>query len=161
MRGRMMAVGICVAVLAAWSPAQTKISGTVQCAKPDTQQKIDVPDHPNHSLSISQSKCTWTKPMEVAGMQNKDGISTAAADIHGGSATVHGYHLDTMANGDKAYVHFQGTDSMKEGASEGKWSYNGGAGKLKGIKGQGTYKGKSAADGSVTYEIEGEYTLPK
>ena len=39
--------------------------------------------------------------------------------------------------------------------------FSSGTGKLKGLKGQGTYKGKGNADGSITYEVEGEYTLPK
>jgi hypothetical protein len=33
---------------------------------------------------------------------------------------------------------------------------------MKGIKRKGTYKaGPAAADGSMTFEIEGEYQLPK
>jgi hypothetical protein len=53
---------------------------------------------------------------------------------------------------------------MKDGApqtAEGTWTYNGGTGKLKGIKGKGTYKGTGNADGSVTFQIDGEYTMPK
>ncbi len=161
MRFKAIPVGLCVLLLITLAPAQTKISGTAQCGKPDTQQKVDVPDHPDHSLSISQAKCTWTKPLEVAGIQDKDGVTSAMDDIHGNSATSHGYYVDNMANGDKTYVHFQGTISVKEGTSEGKWSYTGGTGKFKGLKGGGTYKGKGAADGSATYDIEGEYTLPK
>jgi hypothetical protein len=39
---------------------------------------------------------------------------------------------------------------------------HGGTGKLKGIKGKGTYIWKGeVADGSDTYEVEGEYELPK
>jgi hypothetical protein len=38
---------------------------------------------------------------------------------------------------------------------------HGGTGKLKGIKGKGTYKAKMASDGSATGEVEGEYELPK
>ena len=161
MRFKMTLTGLCVLLLITVASAQTKISGTVQCGKPDTQQKVDVPDRPDHSLSISQAKCTWTKPMEIAGIQDKDGVTTAMDDSHGASSTGHGYYVDNMANGDKAYVRFQGTGSSKEGTSEGKWSYAGGTGKFKGIKGGGTYKGKAAADGSATYDIEGEYTLPK
>jgi hypothetical protein len=48
----------------------------------------------------------------------------------------------------------------KPDAAEGSWSYTGGTGKLKGLKGKGTFTGKAAADGTVTYEVEGEYTLP-
>ncbi len=35
-----------------------------------------------------------------------------------------------------------------------------GTGKLKGIKGGGTYKGTAGADDSITYAVEGEYSLP-
>jgi hypothetical protein len=153
----------CIAVfgLATLLSAQTKISGTAQCGKPDTQQKVDVPDHPGHSLSISQAKCTWTKPIEVGALQGKEGVTSGTDDIHGNTVAAHGYYVDTMANGDKAFVRFQGTALVKEGTSEGKWSYTGGTGKLKGLKGQGTYKGKAAEDGSVTFDVEGEYSLPK
>jgi len=161
MHFRTITLGLCTLLLVALAPAQTKISGTAQCGKPDVEQKVDVPDHPGHLLSVSQAKCTWTKPLEIAGMKNKDGITSGADDVKGNNASSHGYYVDNMANGDKAYVHFQGTALMKEGTSSGKWSYTGGTGNLKGIKGQGTYKGKAAEDGSVIFDIEGEYTLPK
>jgi hypothetical protein len=158
---RTIAAGLCLLLFVTLAQGQTKISGIAQCGKPDIQQTVDVPDHPGHSLSISQSKCTWTKPMDVAGIQNKDGVTSSTQDIHGNSATTHGYYVDNMANGDKAYVRFQDTTSVKEGTADGKWSYTGGTGKLKGIKGSGTYKAKGAPDGSVSFDVEGEYTLPK
>jgi hypothetical protein len=65
-----------------------------------------------------------------------------------------------MANGDKSFVRWEGPDS-KDGSSQGKWTYVGGTGKFKGLKGSGTYKGKRAEDGSVTFDVEGEYTLAK
>ena len=46
-------------------------------------------------------------------------------------------------------------------SAKGEWSYTGGTGKLKGIKGKRTYTGKGAPDGSATYDVEGEYELPK
>jgi hypothetical protein len=69
-----------------------------------------------------------------------------------------------MANGDKMYVRIQGASTLKESvveSAEGAWSLTVGTGKLKGVKGKGTYKGKGAPDGSATYEVEGEYELPK
>jgi hypothetical protein len=69
-----------------------------------------------------------------------------------------------MANGDNMYVRIQGASTLKDGAVEranGAWSFTGGTGGLKGVKGKGTYKGKGAPDGSTTYEVEGEYELPK
>ena len=160
MRLRIVLVGLCVLV-ATMLAAQDKVSGSAQCAKPDIQQKVDVPDHPGHSVSVAQYKCSWTKPMEVAGVQNKDGIDTGVSDTHGNNGHSHGYYVDNMANGDKAFVRWEGTDSMKDGIAEGKWSYAGGTGKFKGIKGGGTYKGKYAEDGGFTVDVDGEYTLPK
>ena len=46
-------------------------------------------------------------------------------------------------------------------ASQGTWSFVGGTGKLKGIKGKGTYKGKPDPEGNLIFDIEGEYELPK
>lgn len=144
--------------------AQTKISGTAQCGKPDPQNSIEVGDRPNHALSIGKSNCTWTKPMEIGGSQTKDGSSVVSADVSGTKARDNGYHVGNMASGDKYYVRFGGTEVLKEGApqsAEGTWSFAGGTGKLKGLKGKGMYKGTAGADGSMTYEVEGEYELPK
>jgi len=69
-----------------------------------------------------------------------------------------------MANGYKMYVRIQGSSRLKDSvvdSAEGAWSFTGGTGKLKGVEGKGTYKGKGAPDGSATYEVEGEYELPK
>jgi hypothetical protein len=40
------------------------------------------------------------------------------------------------------------------------WSFLGGTGKLKGIKGKGTFECKPAGE-VFSCDIEGEYTLPK
>ena len=164
MRIRAILAFLSVLALITAAAAQTKISGTAQCGKPDQQNSIAVGDRPNHSLMISQGKCTWSKPLEIGGVQNKEGVNTAFDEVSGNRSRTRGFYVDTMASGDKAHVSYQGTATLKDGAPqslEGKWSYTGGTGKLKGLKGQGTYKGKVNADGSVTYEVEGEYTLPK
>jgi stalled ribosome alternative rescue factor ArfA len=72
--------------------------------------------------------------------------------------------VGTLANGDKMYDTYRGSSTLKDNAvetAEGAWSFTGGTGKLKGVKGKGSYKGKGAPDGSATYEVEGEYELPK
>jgi hypothetical protein len=35
------------------------------------------------------------------------------------------------------------------------WSFNGGTGKLKGLKGKGTYQVNTNADGSATVDVKG------
>ncbi len=155
---------LAAAALASAAGAQTKQSGTVHCGKPDPQQMVEVGDKPNHFMGVAKSMCTWTTPMETGGLKTKDGYSVAAIDATGDKSTSHGVHVSTMDNGDKIHVRFQGSGTSKDGATQtdsGKWSYTGGTGKLKGIKGGGTYTGKGSADGSVTYEIAGSYSLGK
>jgi hypothetical protein len=73
-----------------------------------------------------------------------------------------GYHNATMDNGDTFTVRFQGSSKMNKDNSapfEGKWTFVSGTGKLKGIKGRGTFKGMAAADGSADVDVEGDYTI--
>lgn len=153
-----------VLLLATLAPAQTKISGTSNCGKPEQQQKIDIGDQAGHAFSITQSKCAWTKPMEMAGIQTKEDVVTGFAEMNGASAKTHGFVVGTMSNNDQFHVRFTGTDTYKDGnvaTSQGTFSFVGGTGKLKGIKGKGTFKGKPDPDGSVVYSIEGDYEVPK
>jgi hypothetical protein len=165
MKLRILLTCVLVCAVGSAASAQTKTSGTINCAKPDPAYSIEVGDRTGHSLALSKTACTWTKPMEIAGSQTKDGYDVASADANGMKARGTGYHVSNMSNGDKIFVRFSGTDTMtKDGkpeSSAGTWSYTGGTGKLKGIKGKGTYKGKGNADGSITFEVEGEYELPK
>jgi hypothetical protein len=143
--------------------AQTKVTGTAQCGKPDPQHVVPVGDRPDHSLGVEQTKCTWTKPMEIEGAKSIDGTSTATDDISGNTSHSRGFHVSTMDSGDKFFVSFQGTATMKEGAlqsQKGTWGFNGGTGKLKGIKGKGTFTCAPSGD-SVTCEVEGDYQLAK
>jgi len=153
-------VGMCVVATSAMAFAQNKISGTAHCNKPDVQQKVDISDHAGHMLTLTQAKCTWTKPLEVDAVQSKDGEDSGVSDLHGMAGTGHGYYIDGMANGDKCFVRWQGKQSQT-GVAEGTWTYAGGTGKFKTLKGGGTYKGKAEQDGSVTFDVEGEYSLGK
>ncbi len=148
--------------LAATAAAQTRISGIQQC-KSEPPAPVTIPDRPNHAYAIVKAQCTWTKPMEMAGTQTRDGLDTIQTEMSGDDSTDHGYYTGNMANGDTIAVRFQGTGKAKAGkpvSGQGTWSFTGGSGKLKGIKGKGTYKGTANPDGSMTYTIDGEYALP-
>lgn len=163
MRNKLLLILALIVALASTAAAQTKTTGTVSCAQPAPAYSIDVGDRAGHSLSLSKSVCTWTKPMEIAGLQTKDAYDVTYGDVRGAKVRGSGYHVATMSNGDKIYVRFQGNDTMKDGkpeTTEGTWSYIGGTGKLKGIKGKGTYKGKADAGGNMVVEVEGDYELP-
>ncbi|MGD0920662.1 MAG: hypothetical protein ABSA70_02720 [Terriglobia bacterium] len=165
MRLKIIFTFLVVFALAAAASAQTKISGAQTCAKADVEYSIQVGDRPNHAFVISQAKCTWTKPWEIAGIQGKEGIATGFSEISGDTSRYRGSYVQTMANGDKVHYRYDGTATLKDGvpqSAELKWTLVGGTGKLKGIKGKGTNKLKAAAaDGSSTWDCEGEYELPK
>jgi len=163
MRFRILLSILIVCALAAWLAAQTKISYTVQCAKADPVYTIPVGDRPGHAFSIAKGKCVIATPLEIAGVAAKEEEYTAFEDISGNRARGRFAAFITMSDGDRLLAVGQGTTTLKEGvvvATEGTWSYTGGTGKLKGIKGKGTHKGKYASDGTLTVEVEGEYQLP-
>jgi hypothetical protein len=96
--------------------------------------------------------------------QAKENIGAGFDEITGNKSHNQGCVVNTWANGDKSYVRTQSSATLKDGtieSADGTWSSTGGTGKLKGIKGKGTYEGKGAPDGSVTYDVQGEYELPK
>jgi hypothetical protein len=149
--------------LASAASAQAKIGGTLHCNKPDPVHTIDVGDRDNHSMGVTKFQCTWTKPLEMAGSQTKEGASFELDETTGTKTSGRGVHWGTMANGDKYFVRYQGTSTSKDGALQtvsGTWSYTGGTGKLKGLTGKGTYKGKGNPDGSATFDVVGDYKLP-
>ncbi len=143
---------------------QTKISGTCHCSKNTFEQMVPAGDHPNHSLGVTQGKCTYTKPWVIEGIAQMEGVATGLQEMDGDSIKGHGVYVDTMANGDQVHLRYEVTGTTKNGQLQTtglKWEIVGGTGKFTGIKGQGACKGTPTADGGVTYESRGEYTLPK
>jgi hypothetical protein len=164
MKYKSLVLTVLLVAFAGSALAQTQISGTLKCGdKPGTEYTVEIGDHPNHVLMLSKGTCTWTAPLEIAGLKSTAYSFANVAEIDGPKAQERGYGVTTMDNGDKAYGHYQDTGTVTEGGKtitfEGTWSFTGGSGKLKGLKGKGTYKG-SFADGKTTDQIEGEYTLP-
>jgi hypothetical protein len=157
----MVAAGVWL--YAAMAGAQTKVTGTAQCGKPDPLHMVPVGDRPEHSLGVEQFKCTWTKPMEIGEDKSKDGVSTETTDVSGDTSRARGFHVTAMESGDKLFVWYQGTGTSKNGIPvevKGNWGFTGGSGKLKGIKGKGTYTCTPSAD-ELACEVEGEYQLAK
>ena len=164
MKSKTIVLSFLFTACAGLALAQTKISGVGNCGKADPQHVIEAGDRAGHVLVVMQVSCTWTTPMEMAGLKSKGYTVAASADSAGGHSQDRGYVVTVMDNGDKAYIRFQGTGTSKEGgahSSEGTWSYTGGTGKLKGLKGKGTYKGSGATADTTEDQVEGEYTLPE
>jgi len=142
--------------------AQTKISGTLSCAKPDPEYLVDIGDREGHVFVLAKSACSWTRPMQIAGVNTKDSHDVNVVDGDDANSDSNGYEVSNMANGDKIFIRFAGTDKSINGKplSTGTWRYIGGTGKFKGIRGKGTYKGRPDASGNYVSEIDGDYTLP-
>ena len=149
------------AVLAASVFAETKVSGTATCTS-DPPTPVAVGDADGHAFAIGKAQCTWTK-FAIAGVPYKDGVSVGADEMHGDKASSSGYHVATLENGDKCSCSYRGSSTMKDGkfvSGGGTWTYTSGTGKCKGIMGKGTYKGTPNADGTVSYQVSGKYSLP-
>jgi len=99
-------------------------------------------------------KCTYTKPLEIEGAKSVATVITITNEVSGGTVRGHGSSVITMGSGDKVYIRHEGEGT--DGDSQGTWSFTGGTGKLKGIKGKGTYTCSSSG-----CDVAGEYQLAK
>ncbi len=156
---------LCSILLFASAAMADKLVSQWNCGKPTESHSIDVGDQPNHSYSITNGSCTSTKG-EVGGVREKEGTGPQFQETTGDTVQWHGVFIVTTANGDKLYYHYsnKGPGKTKDGQFQSggnKWSIAGGTGKFAGAKGEGTCQGKGNADGSATWDCEGNYTLAK
>jgi hypothetical protein len=144
------------------SAAAEKFTATCTCANSDPQHLLPAGDRPDHQLGVEAARCTWPKPMEIGGAKTKDSVATQVDDIKGDNSRFHGVHELTFDSGDKVALPYQGSGTVKNNQeiSRGTFTFADGTGKLKGIKGNGTFSCKPAG-GATSCEVEGEYELPR
>jgi hypothetical protein len=150
--------------LAAALSAQTKISGELQCAKPDPKHVIAIGDRPGHTFSIGKSQCKYTKTYEIEGISPVTEESSYMREVTGDKARGRGAGVVAMTNGDKLYVYAQSVATLRNGSlqsAEVTWTINGGTGKMKGAKGKGTTKITESPDGARVAVFEGELQIVK
>jgi len=153
----------CILALSMSAAAQTKLVAVIDCDKSEPQYTIQVPDREGFSYQIYQNKCTWTKGSALEGIESKDVVNVCFNDARGAAVRLAHTQVTHYTNGDKVFAAGTGNYNSKTFVSSGKWSYTGGTGKFRGLKGGGTYmcKSKSAdANAGYTCDVEGEYTLP-
>jgi hypothetical protein len=152
------------ASLASGTALAEKFTGTCDCAKSDPQHMLPAGDRADHNFGVESSKCTWTKPVDFGGDKTKDGVATHVVEANGSKIHFHGVHEVTMQSGDKLALPYEGRGTTKnnnETQSKGTFSFGEATGKLKGIKGKGTFSCKSAPNDAVSCDVEGEYELGK
>ena len=125
----------------------------------NAQAMMAVKDVPGHELGL----------VEISGPQTTaDALWSGAtvsywgiADLVSGSGTQRGYFINHHPNGDID----QGTFECKvatEGGSvtlDGTWKFSGGTGRLAGLSGAGTFKGRMTSPSEVETSWEGAYQL--
>ena len=164
MKGHIFLGGMALLFTAALAGAQTKVSGTLNCPKPEPVYQIEVGDRPGHALALEKFACTWATPLDMGGDKTKDASVVLTAEITPARSAASGTSVTAMESGDKTFATFHDTTMIKDGKPEpahGTWSYTGGTGQFKGIKGKGTFTRTLNADGTSTTEVEGEYELAK
>jgi hypothetical protein len=138
-------------------------TATCECGKADPQHLLPAGDRPNHSLGVEAAKCSWSKPLEIGSDKTKESMATDILEISGNQIHFHGVHELTMQSGDKVALPYQGRGSSKDNNAsqiQGTFTFAHGTGKLKGMKGKGTFSCKSAGEGEHC-DVEGDYELGK
>lgn len=161
----LVATALCVIVAfaRAQTPAPVKVASSWKCAPPNPVHALPVGDTPDHVYVLQQGKCTATKG-EIAGIADKEGVSTEFMESTGNTGKGHGVFVETMANGDKVYISFEATGTMANKqfqSGSNKWTVTGGTGKFAGAKGSGSCQGKGNPDGSANFDCTGSVTLAK
>jgi hypothetical protein len=155
-----------VGVSCLWSAGavgQTKVAWSDSCSKADPDYNVQVGDPGGHSFGLGQLKCHATKPAEIGGDKGKEAVVTSATESTANKSHQRGIYVLSLESGDKVSLPYQGTTTLKDGkptGANGTWSFAEGTGKLKGIKGKGTWHCSPAGDG-WSCSGDGEYELAK
>jgi hypothetical protein len=156
---RKLALVVCCLLLSApLALAKDKLTSEWNCSAPSEMHAIPVADQANHAYSINKGACTAAK----SSVDEKEGEGTGFDDVTGDSSHGHGVFVATTASGDKIHYSYKESITSKDGKMESAsntWTIAGGTGKFATAKGSGTCSGKGNADGGVTWDCQGWYTM--
>ncbi len=151
---------VCLVFLSAVGvQAQGKIDSQWNCDKPAVEHSVDAGDQIGHAYVLAQTKCSAVKG-EIGGEREKEGTAAEFHDVMGNKISWHGIFVDTLASGDKVHYSYKGTGTASGGqfvSGSNSWTIIGGTGKLKGVTGKGSCKGKGGPDGTAIWDCEGTY----
>jgi len=160
---RFLTVGfvLSLSIPTAAAQAQTTLNNAWKCSVVEPVAAVPVTGQADHAYSVYQVKCAAVNG-QVAGVKEKEGTATEFAEVMGSSNKGHGIFVETLENGDMITYDYQFTSTMNgkvATSASNTWTMVSGTGKAKGIKGSGSCKGKSDADGSLSLECTGSYTM--
>lgn len=163
MRRFLFIVPLFVLSIPAAAQAQSPIKTTWKCGVVQPTTAVPLPGQTDHVYSVYKVNCT-ADAGEIAGVKQKEGTATEFADAKPTGAMGHGIFVETLENGDTITYKYQMTTTTKDKvvqSASNTWTIAGGTGKLKGITGTGTCKGKGDAEGTLSLLCTGGYTLAK
>lgn len=147
---------------AALAQGQKTLSATSNCGIALVHQAVAIDDGGYHSISLDQRACSFENPTELSGSRIVKYVSSGVDDVQFDQAKDQGYVVGETANGDKYFLRYEGTAALKDAIPlhlEGTWKFTGGTGRLRGLSGQGTYRGQPTSSGGMMFKLEGSYQV--
>ncbi len=134
----------------------TSISGSFS-ASVRIQTVLASQDQPNHELQLAEVHGTQKSP--DPNWNNSRLTYSSFADLVAGSGTQRGYFVNEHPEGDRDCGTFEGRVTTAAGATtlEGTFTFTSGSGKLSGIRGGGTYKGRLVSPTQIEMSWSGSY----
>jgi hypothetical protein len=116
-------------------------------------------DQPNHQLQLSEIHAI--QKSSDPSWNNARLTYYGIADLVSGNGTQRGYFANEHADGDRDSGTFEGnvTTSGGEVTLEGTFNFTGGRGRLEGIRGGGTYKGRLLSPTEIQMTWTGAYEV--
>jgi hypothetical protein len=140
--------------------AAEKVAGINKDFQTLSETSANIPDKPGHTFK--QVTLVWKSVSPNPAFGEAWASAVAQQDTIGTDSTERGYVTNHLQNGDVNYVSWQGVvkTAVKDGGdfesvSQGKFTWLGGTGKFKTIKGSGTYTCKFTPKGGQC-DWEGE-----
>jgi hypothetical protein len=122
------------------------------------REMLYVGDEPDHSLMLTEMEGEPIKyEVGVAG-KFVSRRSVGFHDRHRGAGPMMGYAITTFEDG-AVYSRFEGKRDAKTKVTSGTWKTYKGTGKLKKVKGSGTFTVKAGKGKEFVLDMEGDYTL--
>ena len=123
------------------------------------QTTISLYDVANHDLSLLKVRGVQKSSDEK--WNNSKMTYWGTADLIAGNGPQRGYFVNEHSDGDRDFGTFEGRIATSEGhvTIEGAWIFTGGTGKLEGLTGGGSYKGKMTSPVEVENDWEGTYQI--
>ena len=125
--------------------------------KANSQTIAYVNDVPNHELHLNEIRGSQKSTDDE--WNNAKITYWSTLDLVSGNGSQRGYFLNVHEDGDTDSGSFEGkvTSTAKEVTLEGTWKISSGTGKLSGLTGNGSYRGRMTSPTQVEMTWDGAY----